>query len=53
MKEGLIFDKYSAAIIGYADLNDVTNLLDTVEYQIEYPEQQLHPLAKCMLIFMV
>lgn len=43
-----VFDKHSGAIIGYADLGDVSDLLDAVESQIENPEWQLQPLAKCM-----
>ena len=41
IKEELVFDKYSGAIIGYADLGDVTNLFDLLESQIDKPEEQL------------
>ena len=53
VKKGLVFDKHSGAIIGYAEVGDVTNLLDTLEAQVDNPEGQMRPLAKCMLVFMV
>jgi len=33
IKEGLVYSKWSAALIGCADLSEVTNLLDEAEDQ--------------------
>ena len=55
IKEGLVFDKHTGSLTGFTDLGDVCNLL------AEYEQQQSgdgsmtfhHPVAKCMVIFMV
>jgi len=53
IKEGLVYNKWSGALIGYADLGEVTNLLDEAEDQAIQDEDYLRPLAKCMLVFMI
>ena len=55
IKEGLVFDKHTGSLTGFTDLGDVCNLL------AEYEQQQSiggsttfhHPVAKCMIVFMV
>ena len=53
IKEGLVYNKWSGALIGYADLGETTNLLDEAEDQATQDENHLRPLAKCMLVFMI
>ena len=53
IKKGLVYNKWSGALIGYIDLGEVTNLLDDAEGQATQDESHLHPLAKCMLVFMI
>ena len=53
IKEGLVFQKSSGALIGYQDLGDVNNLLHDAEDQINNPSNHRRPLAKLMLVFMV
>ena len=48
IKEGLVYNKWPGALIGYADLGEVTNFLDEVEDQATEDDYYLHPLAKCM-----
>ena len=48
-----MYNKWSGALIGYADLGEVTNLLDEVEDQATGDDNHLCPLAKCMLVFMI
>jgi len=50
IKEGLVYNKWSGALIGYADL---ANLFDEVEDQATGDNNHLRPLAKCMLVFMI
>ena len=53
IKKGLVYNKWSGALIGYTDLGEVTNLLDDAEGQATQDESHLRPLAKCMLVFMI
>ena len=53
IEEGLVYDKWSGALIGYADLGEATNLLDEAEDQAIQDKNHLRPLAKCMLVFMI
>ena len=53
IKEGLVFQKSSGALIGYQDLGDINNLLHDAEDQINNPGNHRRPLAKLMLVFMV
>ena len=53
IKEGLVFQRSSGALIGYQDLIDVNNLLHAAEDQISNPGNHRRPLTKLMLVFMV
>ena len=53
IKEGLVFEKSSGALIGYSDLKEINNLLMEVKRQQKNPEECKRPLAKAMLVFMV
>ena len=53
IKEGLVFQKSTGALIGYEDLGDVNNLLCDTQNQINDPDNHRRPLAKVMLVFMV
>ena len=53
IKEGLIYNKWSGALIRYSDLGEVTKLLDEAEDEETQDENHLCPLAKCMLVFMI
>ena len=53
IKEGLVFEKSSGAVIGFSDLGDVNNILQDVERQFKNPNNYQRPLAKVMLVFMV
>lgn len=53
VKEGLVFEKSSGAVIGFSDLGDVNNILQDVERQFKNPNNYQRPLAKVMLVFMV
>ena len=53
VKEGLVFEKSSGAVIGYSDLGDINNILQDVERQFKNPDDYQRPLAKVMLVFMV
>jgi len=39
IKEGLVFEKFSGALIGYSDLGEINNLLMEVERQQKNPEE--------------
>ena len=52
IKEGLLYNKHSGALIGFEDLGDINNLIAEFESQAE-SESTRKPLAKCMLTFMV
>ena len=53
IKEGLVFQKSSGALIGYLDLGEINNILHDAKSQIENPGNCNRPLAKRMLVFMV
>ena len=53
IKEGLVLQKSSGALIGYQDLGDINNILYDAENQIKNPNNCKRPLAKLMLVFMV
>ena len=55
IREGLVFDKHSGALIGFEDLGDVNNLLAEYEQQHESSDDSFsqRPIAKCMLVFMI
>ena len=53
IKEGLVFQRSSGALIGYQDLGDVNNILHDAESQVTNPNNCKRPLAKIMLVFMV
>lgn len=52
IKEGLLYNKHSGALVGFEDLGDINNLIAKFEFQAE-SESPRRPLAKCMLTFMV
>lgn len=53
IKEGLVFQKSSGALIGYQDLGEINNILHDTKRQIENPSNCNRPLAKRMLVCMV
>ena len=53
VKEGLVIQRSSGALIGYQDLGDINNILHDAENQIKNPGNCKRPLAKLMLVFMV
>ena len=53
VKEGLVFEKSSGAVIGFSDLGDLNNILQDVERQFKNPNDHQRPLAKVMLVFMI
>lgn len=55
IREGLLFDKHSGALIGFADLENVNNLLAEYEQQHESSNDSFcqRPIAKCMVVFMI
>lgn len=53
IKEGLVFQRSSGALIGYQDLGEINNILHDAKSQIENPSNCNRPLAKRMLVLMV
>ena len=53
VREGLVFQKSSGALEGYADLGEINNILGDAERQYKNPDKHQRPLAKVMLVFMV
>ena len=53
LREGLVFQKSSGALIGYTDLGEMNNILNDAERQYKNPDVHQRPLAKVMLVFMV
>ena len=54
VKEGLVYDKSTGRLTGYADLGEVNNLLVAAEQKFKGPSSNMQrPLAKCMLVIMV
>lgn len=51
IKEGLLYNKHSGALVGFEDLGDINNLIAIFERQAE--SRSTRPIAKCMLTFMV
>ena len=52
IKEGLLYNKHSGALVGFEDLGDINNLIGKFERQAE-SGSLARPIAKCMLTFMV
>ena len=50
IKEGLVFQKFSGALIGYQDLGEINNILHDAKSQSENPGNCNRPLAKRMLV---
>ena len=54
IKEGLVYDKSTGCLTGYADLGEMNNLLEAAERKFKDPSSNMQrPLAKCMLVIMV
>ena len=53
IKEGLLYNKNSGALIGFEDLGDINNHIAWFERQAESEHPLPRPVAKCMLTFMV
>lgn len=53
VREGLVFQKSSGALIGYSDLGEINNMLNDAERQYKNPDEHRRPLAKVMLVFMI
>ena len=53
VKQGVVFDKSTGAMIGFTDLGEVSNQLSEFERSLNNDNPRLHrPLAKSMLVFM-
>ena len=57
IREQLIFDKHSGAMIGYTNISDIVTHLQEFESQVDLTgdegNEQSHKLAKTMMVFMV
>ena len=54
MKEGLVYDKNTGTLTGYADLGEINNLLMAAKQRFKDPISNMQrPLAKCMLAIMI
>ena len=53
IKEGLLYNKNSGALVGFEDLGDINNIIAQFERQAETEHALPRPVAKCMLTFMV
>uniref|UniRef100_A0A1X7UE91 Uncharacterized protein n=1 Tax=Amphimedon queenslandica TaxID=400682 RepID=A0A1X7UE91_AMPQE len=53
IKEGLIFDKHSGRLTGFADLGDINNHLMAFERIIEDGTSKTEQLARTVMVFMV
>lgn len=54
VKEGLVYDKNTGSLTGYANLGEINNLLMAAEQRFKDPISNMQrPLAKCMLVIMV
>ena len=54
VKEGLVYDKNTGSLTGYADLGEINNLLMVAEQRFKDPNTNMQqPLAKCMLVIMI
>jgi len=53
IKEELVFKKSTGALIGFDDLEGISNLLSDAQNQINDPDNHRRPLAKVTLVFMV
>ena len=52
IREGLVYDKHSGALVGFTDLGDVNNLLANFDHSLS-EEPHAPRLSKTMLVFMV
>ena len=52
IREGLVYDKHSGALVGFTDLGDVNNLLTNFDRSLS-EETHGPQLSKTMLVFMV
>lgn len=52
IREGLVYNKHSGALVGFTDLGDVNNLLSNFDRSLS-EETRGPPLSKTMLVFMV
>ena len=50
MKESLVFDKHTGALIGFTDLGDTNNYIAKLE---RATSEKMEPLAKSLLVLMV
>ena len=57
IREQLIFDKHSGAMIGYTNISDIVTHLNDFESQVDASDdegnEQSHKLAKTMMVFIV
>ena len=53
IREGLVYDKHSGALLGFTDLGTINNLLKKFEKSLESEMDSSTTLSKTMLVFMV
>ena len=53
IREGLVYDKHSGALLGFTDLGTINNLLEKFEKSLESEMDSSTTLSKTMLVFMV
>ncbi len=53
IREGLVYNKHSGEIVGFADLGDINNHLVAFEKQVKGEKKRVPSLAKTMMVFMV
>ena len=53
IKEGLLYNKNSGALVGFEDMGDINNLITQFEWQSDAELSLPRPVAKCMLTLMV
>ena len=53
IREDLVFDKHTGAMIGYANLGEINNHLLRVEHSLSGSAPNAPVLAKTMMVFMV
>ena len=53
IREGLVYQKHTGELVGFADLGDVNNHLLAFERTVKGEKKVMPPLAKSMLVLMV
>ena len=53
IREDLVYDKHSGALIGFANLGEINNALLAYERSLQKSSPSHEPLARTMMVFMV